>query len=107
MPSDQITGDMIGSPQDVHCTVSTVDGVEFSAVLISWTGPEGNAITNNSRVTISPTTSSVNEHGNDYISTLQFAYLMEIDEGIYTCNVVILESTGSNSVEIINLIGKW
>ena len=76
-------------------------------MLISWTGPEGNAITNNSRVTISPTTSSVNEHGNDYISTLQFTYLMEGDEGMYTCNVVILESTGSNSVEIINLIGKW
>ena len=103
VPFGPITGDMVGSPQDIHCTVGTVDGVEFSTVLISWTRPGGDTITNDSRVTISPTTSS----GNDYISTLQFAYLMEGDEGMYTCNVMILETSASNSIEIVNLISKY
>ena len=74
-PSGPIQGAMVGSPQDIQCTAGTVDGVEFSTVLISWTGSGGDTITNDNRVTISPTTSS----GNDYISTLQFSYLMEGD----------------------------
>ena len=93
---------MVGSPQDIQCTVGTVDGVQPHLVLISWTGPRGDTITNDSRVTISPTTSS----GNDYISTLQFAYLMEGDEGMYTCNVMILETSASDSVVLGDLTGK-
>ena len=102
-PFGPITGEMVGSPQDIHCTVSTVEGVELSAVMISWTGPGGDTITTDSRVTISATISS----GNDFISTLQFAYLMEGDEGIYTCSVMILETSASNGIEIINLVGKY
>ena len=102
-PSSPIQGAMVGSPQDIQCTAGTVDGVEFSTVLISWTGSGGDTITNDSRVTISPTTSS----GNDYISTLQFAYLMEGDEGMYTCNVMILDATASETVEIQSLIGMY
>ena len=49
-----------------------------------------------SRVTISPTTSS----GNNYTSSLQFTYLMEGDEGMYTCNVMILETNGSIAREM-------
>ena len=85
----------MGSPQNIQCTVSTVNGVESSSVIISWRGPGGN-IMNNSRVTISPTTSS----GNTYTSSLQFTYLMEGDEGTYTCNVMILDVSGSDSVEL-------
>ena len=97
-----IQGDMVGSEQEVHCTVGTVSGVEMDSVMISWTGPGGDAITTDSRVTISATTSS----GNDYISTLQFAYLMEGDEGMYTCSVMILETSASGSIMIQNLVGK-
>ena len=95
---------MVGSPQDILCIVSTVSGVELSSVMISWMGPGGESITNNSslRVTISPTTSS----GNNYTSSLQFTYLMEGDEGMYTCSVMILETTNSISLKIINLNGK-
>ena len=93
---------MVGSHQEVHCTVGTVSGVELDSVMISWTRPGGDTITNDSRVTISPTTSS----GNDYISTLQFAYLMEGDEGMYTCNVMILETSASDSVMIMDLTGN-
>ena len=97
-----IQGAMIGSPQDIQCIVSTVSGVELSSVMISWMGPGGESIINDSRVTISPTTSS----GNNYTSSFQFTYLMEGDEGMYTCNVMILETTISNNITISDLASK-
>ena len=93
---------MVGNPQDIQCIVSTVSGVKLSAVMISWMGPGGESITNDSRVTISPTTSS----DNNYTSSLQFTYLMERDEGIYTCYVMILGVNTSDSFEFTSLIGK-
>ena len=96
LPSGPIQGAMVGSPQDIQCIVSTVDGVELSSVMISWMGPGGESITNDSRVTISPTTSS----GNNYTSSLQFTYLMEGDEGIYSCNVMILETNLSRFIHM-------
>ena len=101
-PSGSIQGAMVGSPQVINCTVSTVSGVESSSVMISWMGP-GGVIRNDSRVTISPTTSS----DNSYTSSLQFTYLMEGDEGTYTCNVMILETSGSKSVELQSLTSKF
>ena len=100
LPSDSIQGAMVGSPQDIQCIVSTVSGVELSSVMISWIGP-GGPITNDSRVTISPTTSS----GNNYTSSLQFTYLMEGDEGMYTCNVMILETNVLDFTIINTLAG--
>ena len=103
---------MVGSPQVINCTVSTVSGVESSLVMISWVGPEGDSIIsdysvtigsaggpiiNGGRVIISPTTSS----SNTYTSSLQFTYLMEGDEGTYTCAVMILETSAVDSIEII------
>ena len=93
---------MVGNPQVINCTVSTVSGVESSSVMISWMGP-GGVITNDSRVIISPTTSS----DNTYTSSLQFNYLMEGDEGTYTCNMMILETSGSKSVELQSLISEF
>ena len=101
-PSGPIQGAMVGSPQVINCTVSTVSGVESSSVMISWMGPGGVSIMNDSRVTISPTTSS----GNTYTSNLQFTYLMEGDNGTYTCNVMILDTTESQSVELQPLASK-
>ena len=94
---------MVGSPQDIQCVVSTVSGVELSSVMISWMGPGGESITNDSRVTISPTTSS----GNNYTSSLQFTYLMEGDDGMYTCNVMILETMNASSLELSHLTGRF
>ena len=93
---------MVGSPQDIQCIVSTVSGVELSSVMISWMGPGGESIINDSRVTISPTTSS----GNNYTSSLQFTYLMEGDEGMYACSVMILKTSESQLVELKTLIGE-
>ena len=102
LPSGPIQGAMVGSPQDIQCIVSTVSGVELSSVIISWMGPGGKSITNDSRVTISPTTFN----GNNFTSSLQFTYLMEGDEGMYTCNVMILEALAKNVLEIVELTGK-
>ena len=93
---------MVGSPQDIQCIVSTVSGVELSSVMISWMGP-GSSVTNDSRVTISPTTSS----GNNYTSSLRFTYLMEGDEGMYTCIVRILETSVSYSIVVNTLTSKY
>jgi len=101
-PSGPIQGAMVGNPQMIKCRVSTVSGVESSSVMISWMGPGRNTITNDSRVIISPTSSS----GNNYTSSIQFTYLMEGDDGTYTCNVMILETDGSASVVLEMLTGK-
>ena len=102
-PSGPIQGAMVGSPQDIQCTVSTVSGVKLSSVLINWMGPGGDAITNDNRVTISPTSGS----GNNYTSSLQFMYLMEGDEGTYECNVMILETNISDSMKLTKLTSKF
>ena len=101
-PSDPIQGAMVGNPQMMECRVSTVSGVESSSVMINWMGPGGDTITNDSRVTISPTSSS----GNNYTSTLQFMYLMEGDNGTYMCNVLILTTSRVASVELETLDGE-
>ena len=101
-PSGPIQGAMVGSPQVINCTVSTVSGVESSSVMISWMGPGGSITTTNGRVSIG----SVTDDGNNmYTRSLQFTYLMEGDESTYTCNVMILDTSGSQSVELQSLTG--
>ena len=94
---------MVGSPQVINCTVSTVSGVESSSVMISWMGPGGNIDATNDRVSIGSVTAGGN---NMYTRSLQFIYLMEGDEGNYTCNVMILETSESQSVELQSLTSK-
>lgn len=93
---------VVGDSQDIECIAEvTFDGVELNSVIFRWLGPEGAIITNNSRVTITPTITSTNTFG----STLQFSYLMEGDEGNYICYVIILRATESDSVELRRLDG--
>ena len=101
-PSGPIQGAMVGSPQIINCTVSTVSGVESSSVMINWMEPREGSIISDDRVMMSPVTSSVNI----YTSNLQFTYLMEGDEGTYTCNVMILETISLQSVELQPLTSK-
>ena len=102
-PTDLIQGAMVGSPQAIQCIVSTVSGVELSSVMINWMGPDGNLITDNSRIIVNPITS----FGDIYVNGLHFIYLMEGDEGMYTCNVTILETTQTTVVELRNLTCKY
>ena len=93
---------MVGSPQDIQCIVSTVSGVESDLVTISWIGPN---LINNSRIIITEPQFGKSPL-NTYNSTLRFAYLMEGDEGIYTCSVTILETANLQTVEIESLTSK-
>ena len=97
---------MVGSSQVINCTVSTVSGVQSSSVMISWMGPHGVVNATRGRVFIG----SVTDDGNNmYTRSLQFTYLKEGefgDEGLYTCNVMILDTSNSNSIEIQPLTSK-
>ena len=93
----------MGSPQVINCTVSTVNGVEYSSVMISWIGPGGNIEATNGRVSIGSVTAGGN---NMYTRSLLFDYLMEGDEGNYTCKVMILETSESQSVVLEPLTGR-
>ena len=102
-PSGPIQGAMVGSPQVINCTVSTVSGVESSLVMISWMEPGGAITTTDGRVSIG----SVTDDGNNmYTRSLQFTYLMEGDENMYTCNVMISGARRSQSVMLQSLTGN-
>ena len=93
----------MGSSENIQCTVSTVSGLESSSVMISWMGPGGNIDATNGRVSIG----SVTDDGNNmYTRSLQFTYLMEGDEGTYTCNVMIHDASGSLSINLQSLTSK-
>ena len=93
----------MGSSQVINCTVNTVSGVQSSSVMIGWMGSGGNIDATNGRVS----TRSVTDDGNNvYIRSLQFIYLMEGDEGIYTSNVMILGTSVSLTVEIQTLTSR-
>jgi len=94
-PPGPIQGAMVGSRRMIQCIVSTVDGVESNSVMISWMGLRRDS---NDRETISGTTG--------FMSTLNFMYLMEGDEGTYMCNVMILETSGSASVVLETLTSE-
>ena len=70
--------------------------------MISWMVPNGNDIADTSRIIINPITS----FGNNYTSGLHFIYLKEGDEGMYTCNVMILANIQSAVIELANLTCK-
>ena len=86
---------MVGSTLMIRCTAS---GMGLSSVTISWMRRGGDSITDDSRVTITST---------GLVSTLNFMYLMEGDEGTYTCNVMTSDGARrSESIEIESLRGK-
>jgi len=98
---DPIRGAMVGSPLIIQCNVS---GMGLSSIMISWIGPQGNTITSGGRVTINPTSGS----GTMYTSSIEVTYLMEGDEGMYTCSVLSSGNIRSESIEIEALTGdSW
>ena len=93
----------VGDSLVLICSVNTLVGMNSTLIIFSWRRPGGDSIINDSRVTISPTTNSSNI---TYTSSLQFTYLMEGDEGNYTCNVTIMDASGSQTVELQSLTSK-
>lgn len=90
----------VGDPQDVICIVASTSELDANSVTTSWTGPNG-VITNDDRVTINTTVNN-----NIYTTTLHFNYIMESDEGIYTCNVTTIDRNVSLSTSLTNSASK-
>jgi len=93
---------MVGDLLTLVCMVSTVRGVEFDSVMISWMGPGGYIDTDGGRVIFNPISSS----NNVYTSSVQFTYVKEGDNGTYTCNVMVLEVPGTVSIELGTLASE-
>ena len=96
----------MGDPLVLTCIVSTDTAVELNAVMFMWLDSGGNFVMIDDRVTISDTTTI--GHG-IFVSGLNFGFLMEGDYGDvgnYTCDVMILDASGSDSIEIQDIRGQ-
>ena len=96
-PAGPIQGAMVGSPQLIHCSVT----IPILNVDFAWIGPDGQAITNGSRMVVHDTTVD----GNTHTSTLQFTFLREGDEGTYTCTGTVTGVSISTSIKMVGLTG--
>ena len=92
----------LGNPYEIQCEVYTDQVVHSDIVNITWIGPDNDTVVNDSRIIVTTT----NSIGNNHISTLQFLYLKEGDEGLYTCHVTILSNTDSESFELETILSK-
>ena len=86
----------MGSPQVINCIVTEVSGVIPNSGIIIWIGPNGD-IMNSSRTMIME---AYNSDDDTYSSSLGITYLMERDNGTYTCNFIAGEISVSQSVEL-------
>ena len=94
---------MVGSNQEIWCTVSTVSGINSDSIMIIWVGPGEDTIsTIGDRVMSTPIVSN----DNVFTRSMYFNYLMEGDEGIYTCIVMVLETNATASVQLETLTSK-
>ena len=93
MPPSPIQDGVVGNRQVIDCMATTHVAVDVSLLNFYWMGPGGN-ITNSDRITIQPT----DPMNNMYVSSLQFDYLLVIDEGNYACNVQFFDAIRSATV---------
>ena len=84
----------VGENLNLSCVINP------QPVFINWIPPGGREIIDNSRVIIHPT----NSDDSNYNSILQFTYLMEGDEGNYTCNWRISEETSGSQSFVLQLL---
>ena len=92
----------IGSPHSLVCVIEFSSTVQPSSVNLTW-----NFTSNDNRVTVIPTTITTDDSiGIIYTTVIQFAYLMEGDEGNYTCKLTV-EGDSSESIFALELISKF
>ena len=100
-PSGLLQG-VVGEMQDITCSVTISSAIDPNSVELTWTNNDS-IITTDNRVTITPTNITENPSSFTYSTTIQFAYLMEGDEGNYTCNVAVDDMMESHSITLKNL----
>ena len=92
----------IGSPNSLVCLIEFSSTVRPSSVNLTW-----NFTSNDDRVTVIPTTITTDDSiGIIYTTVIQFAYLMEGDEGNYTCKLTV-EGDTTKFVFALELISKF
>jgi len=92
----------VGAPYEIQCNVYTDQLVHSDLVNITWIGPNNNIIVTDNRINVIHITSN----GNNHTSTLQFLYLSHEDEGLYTCNIAVMNSSDSESFELKRILSK-
>ena len=100
-PSGLLQG-VVGDIQDITCSVTITSAIDPNSVELTWSNNDS-IITTDNRVTIIPTNITENPSSFTYSTTIQFAYLMEGDEGNYTCNVAVDDMMESHSITLQNL----
>ena len=90
---------IVGRPQDIVCTVALRSIIDPSTVNLTW-----NISGTDSRVVIIPTNvttdDSIGDDYNIYTTVIQFAYLMEGDEGNYMCILNTTEGSADSDIEL-------
>ena len=99
-PSGYLQG-VVGEMQDITCSVTITSTIDPDSVELTWTNADS-IITADNRVTIL-TKITENPFSFTYTTIIQFIYLMEGDEGNYTCNVEVDDMMESSSITLDNL----
>ena len=99
-PSGYLQG-VVGEMQVITCSITITSTIDPDSVDLTWTNADS-IITADNRVTII-TNITENPSSFTYTTIIQFAYLMEGDEGNYTCNVEVDDMMESNSITLDNL----
>ena len=82
---DHLHQGIIGEANDLVCLIALSSTVQSNLVNLTW-----NFTSNDSRVTVIPTTITINDSiGIIYTTVIQFDYLLEEDEGNYTCTLIV------------------
>ena len=92
---------LIGETRELVCSIVLSSTISSTLVNLTW-----NFINNDSRVTVIPTTITIDDSiGIIYTTVIQFAYLTEEDERNYTCTLTIEDSV-EESIFDLKIISK-
>ena len=87
---------IIGESTHLVCLIVISSTAQSSSVNLTW-----NFTSNDDRVTVIPTTITTDDSiGIIYTTVIQFAYLIEGDEGNYTCTAMIEENSGESTFDL-------
>ena len=86
----------VGDPYEIKCEISTNVILNSGLINFTWIGPNNETIVTHNRTNVTTTTSI----GKNHTNILQFLYLSENDQGLYTCLVTLLNITDFALLEL-------
>ena len=90
---------IIGEMHELICVVALSSTIDTTTVQLQW-----DFSSNDSRITVLPATVTTDDSiGNIYSTVIQFTYLVEEDEGNYTCTLTVEDPVMSSfDLEILS-----